>query len=151
KEYARDIHESGKHLLDVINDILDITKAETGTLKVVIEQLSLPKVIEKALNIVAGQAHERKIDIYTDLPARLPKIYADRVRLIQILLNLLSNAIKFTPQGGKVIIRGRAEPGRNGLYYFTLQIEDTGVGMSQAEIAKAFSTFNQADLGLSRK
>jgi len=151
KDYARDINESGKHLLDVINDILDITRAESGSLKITIEQLNLAKIIEKALNIVAGQAHQRKIDIYTDLPPKLPKLYADRVRVIQILLNLLSNAIRFTPEGGKVVIRARAEPGRNGLYYFTLQIEDNGIGMSQAEIAKAFAAFNQSDMGLNRK
>ncbi len=151
KEYSRDIHDSGKHLLDVINDILDITKAESGTLKITIEALNIGKIIEKALNIVAGQAHERKIDIYTDVPEKLPKIYADRVRLIQILLNLLSNAIKFSNEGGEVYVRVRAEPGKNGIHYFTLQVEDKGIGMTPAEISKSFSAFNQSDMGLNRK
>ena len=151
KEYSGDIYESGKHLLDVINDILDITKAETGTLKITIEQLNLARIIEKALNIISGQAHERKIDIYTDLPEKLPKIYADRVRLIQMLLNLLSNAIKFSNEGSHVTIRARVESGKNNIYYFTIEIEDKGIGMSEAEINKAFATFNQSDAGLNRK
>ena len=151
KEYSSDIYDSGKHLLDVINDILDITKAETGTLKITIEQLSLSKIIGKALNIISGHAHERKIDIYTDLPEKLPKIYADRVRLIQILLNLLSNAIKFSAEGGQVTIRARVESGKNGIYYFTIEIEDKGIGMSAADISRAFATFNQSDAGLNRK
>lgn len=150
-EYARDIHDSGRHLLDVINDILDLSKAETGTLSVTIESLNLPKIIEKALHIVAAQAHERKIDIYTDLAEKLPKLFADRVRVMQILLNLLSNAIKFTPEGGKVIIRARAEKVKQQVHYFTLEIEDNGIGMSEADIAKAFQTFNQADAGLNRR
>jgi len=150
-EYAQDIHASGKHLLDVINDILDLTKAETGKLSVVFNSVSLPKIIEKALRIVSGQAHERKIDIYTDLPEKLPKIIADPVRLVQILLNLLSNAIKFTNEGGKIIVRARAEPARQGIHYFTIVVEDNGIGMTEANIRKAFSTFNQADSGLNRK
>jgi signal transduction histidine kinase len=150
-EYAHDIQDSGKHLLDVINDILDLTKAETGKLSVNFSSLSLVKIIEKALRIVAGQAHQRKIDIYTDLPEKLPKIYADPVRLVQILLNLLSNAIKFTDEGGKVTVCARAEQAKQGIYYFIITIEDTGIGMSETQIRKAFSSFNQADAGLNRK
>ncbi|MFZ4541065.1 MAG: ATP-binding protein [Rickettsiales bacterium] len=150
-EYARDIQDSGKHLLDVINDILDLTKAETGKLSVTLAPLNMSKIVEKALRIVAGQAHQRKVDIYTDIPDKLPKIIADPVRLVQILLNLLSNAIKFSHEGGKVTIRARAEAGKQGIHYFTLSVEDEGIGMSESEIQKAFSTFNQADMGLNRK
>ncbi|MDX2094706.1 MAG: HAMP domain-containing sensor histidine kinase [Alphaproteobacteria bacterium] len=150
-EYARDIHDSGRHLLDVINDILDLTKAETGKLTVVFQSLNFAKLLEKALRIVAGQAHQRKIDIYTDLPEKLPKIIADPVRLVQILLNLLSNAIKFSHEGGKIVVRARAESARQGVHYFTITIEDNGIGMSEAAVRKAFSTFNQADAGLNRK
>lgn len=150
-EYARDIHASGRHLLDVINDILDLSRAEAGKLTVKFEALQLPKLIEKALHIVAGQAHTAKIDIYTDLPPKLPQIIADRVRLVQILLNLLSNALKFTPEGGKIIIRVGVETARNGVHFFTIDVEDTGIGMTPEEISKAFQTFNQADAGLNRK
>ncbi len=150
-EYARDINDSGKHLLDVINDILDLSKAETGTLSVVWGSVSLQKIIEKALNIIAGQAHHRKIDIYTDFPEKMPKMIADRVRVMQILLNLLSNAVKFTPEGGKIIIRAFAEAAKNGVHYFTIEVEDTGIGMSQTSMDKAFSSFNQGDAGLNRR
>jgi signal transduction histidine kinase len=150
-EYAHDIHDSGRHLLDVINDILDLTKAETGKLSVTFTSVSLAKVVEKALRIVAGNAHQRKIDIYTDLPAKLPKIIADPVRLVQILLNILSNAIKFSPEGSKIVVRARAEVARQGVHYFTIIVEDKGIGMSEASIRNAFSTFNQADTGLNRK
>ena len=151
KEYAADIHESGRHLLDVINDILDLSKAEAGKLSVTFDSLSLPKIVEKSLHIVAGHAQAKKIDVFTDMPSRLPKIIADRVRLMQILLNLLSNAIKFTPDSGKIVIRARAEAGKNGVYFFTIEVEDTGIGMEEAEITKAFSSFNQSDAGLNRK
>lgn len=150
-EYARDIHDSGRHLLDVINDILDLSKAEAGKLSVKFEALQLPKLIDKALHIVAGQAHTSKIDIYTDLPSKVPQIVADRVRLVQILLNLLSNAIKFTGEGGRIVVRVRVETGKNGVYFFTIEVEDNGIGMSDDEIRKAFQSFNQADAGLNRK
>ena len=150
-EYARDIHDSGRHLLDVINDIIDLSKAEAGKLSVKFEMLQFPKIIDKALHIVAGQAHQAKVDIYTDLPPKLPQIVADRVRLVQILLNLLSNAIKFTAEGGRIIVRVKVEAGKNGVQYFTLEVEDTGIGMSEDEQRKAFQTFNQADAGLNRK
>lgn len=150
-EYAQDIHDSGRHLLDVINDILDLTRAETGKLSVTFSSVSLAKIVEKALRIVAGNAYQRKIDIYTDLPDKLPKIIADPVRLVQILLNLLSNAIKFSPEGSKVTVRARAEAARQGVHYFTIQVEDHGIGMSEETVRKAFSTFNQAEMGLNRK
>ena len=150
-EYARDIQDSGKHLLDVINDILDLTKAEAGKLSVTFSSLNLPKIIEKSMRIVAGNAHQRKVDIYTDFPDKMPKIIADPVRLVQILLNLLSNAVKFSKEGGKVFVRAMAEEARQGIYYFTITVEDQGIGMSDEIIRKVYSSFNQADAGLNRK
>ena len=150
-EYVRDIQASGKHLLDVINDILDLSKAETGKLSVVFTQISLQKVIDKALRIISAQAQERQINIYTDIPERLPKIVADPVRLVQILLNLLSNAIKFSGEGSDVTIRARAEAGRQGVHFFFLTVEDHGIGMTEEHIRKVYSAFTQADAGLNRK
>jgi signal transduction histidine kinase len=150
-EYARDIHDSGKHLLDVINDILDLTRAESGKLSINYASVSLPKLVEKALRIVAGHAYQRKIDIYTDIPEKLPKIVADPVRVVQMLLNVLSNAIKFSHEGGKVIVRASAEKARQGVYYFTVEVQDFGIGMSDEAVRKVFTTFNQADAGLNRK
>lgn len=151
QEYVRDIYDSGVHLLDVINDILDLSKVESGQMSIHLEPVSLPKIIDKALHIIQGEAHERRIDIYTDVPAKLPKLVADRVRIMQILLNLLSNALKFTAQGGKVVIRARAEEARNHIHYFEIEVEDNGFGMNPEQIDKVFISFNQADAGLSRK
>ena len=150
-EYARDIHDSGAHLLEIINDILDLSNAESGKLRMNFELFSIAKIVDKALHIIEGQALERKIDIYTDIPAKLPKIIADRVRMVQILLNLLSNALKCTPEGGKVIVRVSAEAAQNSVHFFDIEVEDNGVGMTSNEIAKAFVTFNQADAGFNRK
>lgn len=150
-EYARDIHDSGRHLLDVINDILDLSHAESGKLAVRFDQVQLPKLIEKAINIVAGEAVKRNITITRDIPEKLPKLIADRVRMVQILLNVLSNAIKFSHPNGVVHIRVRAEEGRGGVTYFTIGIEDNGIGMSPEELAQAFTSFNQGDGGLNRR
>ena len=150
-EYVKDIRDSGRHLLDIINDILDLSKAEAGKLSVKFEILQLSKLVEKALNIIAGQAQDAKVDIYTDIPDGLPKIVADRVRLMQILLNLLSNAVKFTPAGGKAIVRARAEVGKSNVHFFTIEVQDSGIGMTEDEIRNAFVSFNQVDAGLNRK
>lgn len=150
-EYARDIHDSGRHLLDIINDILDLSNAESGKLTVRFEQLQLGKLIEKAMNIVGAQAAERNIQMVQDVPSRLPRLIADRVRMVQILLNDLYNAIKFSQPGGQVLIRVRAEEGRGGVIYFTIDIEDRGIGMTPEEIANAFANFNQGDAGLNRR
>ena len=150
-EYARDINDAGAHLLEVINDILDLSNAESGKLRVNFSQFAIAKIIEKALHIVQGQAMERKVDIYTDIPPKIPKIIADPVRMVQILLNLLSNSLKYTPEGGKIIIRVSAEAGKNNVHFFELEVEDTGGGMTQEEIAKVFVIFNQSDAGFNRK
>jgi signal transduction histidine kinase len=150
-EYSADIHDSGKHLLDMINDILDLSQAESGKLSVKFDQLVLSKVIDKALNIVAAEAQGKNITIRTQIPDKLPKIVADRVRLMQILLNILSNAVKFSETGSEVVLSARAEAGKNGLHFFTLTVEDHGIGMRPEEISKAFTSFNQADAGLNRR
>ncbi len=150
-EYSRDIHDSGRHLLDVINDILDLSHAEAGKLSVRFEQLQLPRLIDKALNIVAGEAAKQGITIIKDIPDKLPKIVADRVRMVQILLNIFSNAIKFSHQNGEVKVRVRAEEGRSGVNYFTIDIEDRGIGMDAEEVAQAFTSFKQSDAGLNRR
>lgn len=151
EEYARDIHDSGVHLMDLINDILDLSRAESGTLSVHLEMVSIQKIIEKALHIIEGQAMERRIDIYTDIQSKLPKIVADKVRLMQIFLNLLSNALKFTKEGGRVVVHVRAESGLNNVQYFDIAIEDNGIGMTRTQLATIFENFNQLDAGLNRK
>ncbi|MFZ4126170.1 MAG: sensor histidine kinase [Rickettsiales bacterium] len=150
-EYAGDIYDSGKHLLEIINDILDLSKAEAGKLSIKHEHFQIEKAIDKAINLIAHRAQQGQVTVYTDIPEKLPRIIADRVRLLQILLNIISNAVKFTREGGHVIVRVRAEEGANHIHYFTIEVADTGIGMTKDEIQQAFQPFQQGDGGLNRK
>ena len=150
-EYARDIHDSGQHLLTIINDVLDLSRAEAGKLSIHHELVALPKVIDRAIHMVAQRASEGGVTITTEIAERMPKFVGDKVRILQILLNLLSNAVKFTDPGGRVTVRARAEEGVNGVFYFLLEVEDTGVGMTPQEVDTVFESFVQADAGLDRK
>lgn len=149
--YSSDIYDSGKHLLEIINDILDLSKAEAGKLKMNFESFVLQKIIEKAINMLAARAEAAGVVLETTVPEKLPKMIGDKVRILQILLNLLSNAVKFTEAGGKVSIRVAAEPGNNYVHYFTIEVEDTGIGMTPEEVTQAFQSFSQIDAGLNRK
>ncbi len=151
-EYSRDINESGVHLLDIINDILDLSKAEAGKLKLSFEEVDVDKAINKCITILSERAMEAKVQIIVDIPENLPKLVVDRLRFIQIVLNILSNAVKFTDEGGKVTIRVMAQTDNAGSTTgFIMEIEDTGIGMAQEDIEKAFQSFGQLDSGLNRK
>ncbi len=150
-EYARDIHDSGQHLLTIINDVLDLSRAEAGKLSIHYELVALPKVIQRAIHMVAQRASEGGVSITTEIAERMPKFVGDKVRILQILLNLLSNAVKFTDPGGRITVRAHAEEGVNGVFYFLLEVEDTGVGMTPQEVDTVFESFVQADAGLDRK
>ncbi|MGD0191584.1 MAG: ATP-binding protein [Rhizomicrobium sp.] len=146
-EYARDIHDSGQHLLEIINDILDLSKLEAGKFELHEIDVSLDPVIDQCLALVRGRAQEGEVVLKTDIPEPLPKIRADRRAVKQILLNLLSNAVKFTPAGGSVTLSGcRTVDGA-----LEIAVTDTGIGMSQSEIRIALQPFGQIDSSLSRK
>ena len=146
-EYAKDINESGAHLLDIINDILDLSKAEAGKLILNYEEIHIGKAINKCLTIVAERAEKGKVTINSEVSKMLPSLVADRLRFIQIVLNILSNAVKFTPEGGNVSVMVRSDE----LGQLVLSVKDTGIGMSQAHIDQAFQSFGQVDSGLNRK
>jgi len=150
-EYARDINESGSHLLDIINDILDLSKAEAGKLALAYEEVHVGKTIQKCITILAERAAKAKIAITTDIPKMLPALAADRLRFIQILLNILSNAIKFTQEGGKAHIAVRTIETGGEVSHFIISMQDTGIGMSAEDVDKAFQSFGQVDSGLNRK
>ncbi len=150
-EYARDINESGTHLLDIINDILDLSKAEAGKLALVYEEVHVGKTVNKCITILSERAAKGKIAISTDVPKMLPPLIADRLRVIQILLNILSNAIKFTQEGGKVHIAAQTRESGGEMSHFVITIQDSGIGMSKGDIDKAFQSFGQVDSGLNRK
>lgn len=150
-DYAKDINESGTHLLDIINDILDLSKAEAGKLSLNFEEVHIGKVVTKCVTILSERAEKGKITVTTDVPRSLPPLVVDRLRLIQIILNVLSNAIKFTDEGGKVHIAVSLEEIEDVITGFLISIADTGIGMSEEHLEKAFQSFGQVDGGLNRR
>lgn len=150
-EYAGDIHESGVHLLEIINDILDLSKAEAGKLTLDFEEFDVVRALGKCMTIISERALEGKVQLIKDFMPDMPYMIADRVRFIQIILNLVSNAVKFTDAGGEVTLAVRSRPLGGNRTQFTFEIRDTGIGMSKQDIAKAMQSFGQIDSGLNRK
>ena len=151
REYGLDIHDSGVHLLDIINDILDLSKAEAGKLKLKLEKVDVGSAIGKCVTILTERAREGEVALRLHMPDTLPQLVADRVRFIQIMLNVMSNAVKFTNPGGSVNVYVELEEVQSGVHYFTFRVTDTGIGMRKADIDTAFQTFGQIDSGLNRR
>jgi len=146
REYLRDIRSSGTHLLDLINDILDLSKAEAGQVDLRESMIAVDELIGGSVALVALRARQAGIEIVTDVAPSLPHLRADERKVRQVLLNLATNAIKFTPPGGRVFLRARLNGG--GL---RLTVEDTGIGMSSTDIPKALSPFGQIDSAHNRR
>jgi signal transduction histidine kinase len=146
KDYAGDIHDSGTHLLAIINDLLDVSAIEAHKMELRIAACDLREVTESAMRLVAPRAQTAGLQLISDV-GDLPPVHADERRLKQVLLNLLSNAIKFTRAGGSVRIDARV--GANG--DMMLRVIDTGIGMDAEGISKALERFGQVDSGLDRK
>jgi PAS domain S-box-containing protein len=144
--YAGDIHESGIHLLGLINDILDYSKAEAGKITLNNQPLDLAVLVDSCLRLVAPRAEETGIAMIANIPEDCPKISADMIRLKQILINLLSNGVKFT-EAGSVTIEAECDR-ETGI---VIRVRDTGIGIAEENIAQAFSLFGQVDSALSRK
>ncbi|MCH7597378.1 MAG: response regulator, partial [Planctomycetes bacterium] len=136
-EYAVDIHNSGAHLLAIINDILDLSKVEAGKFELSEEEVDLREVIAAVGNLVKGRSEEKDITLETIIPDPAPRLYADKRTLKQMLLNLLSNAIKFTPKGGHVTITGSI----GGNNEILLAVSDNGIGMSPETRKRVFEPF----------
>jgi signal transduction histidine kinase len=147
KEYANHIHESGSHLLDIINDLLDLSRIEAGRVNLSESAVDVLEAVATCLRVMADRAEEGKVSVVCQLPDDLPLLWADERMLKQILLNMLSNAVKFTPAGGKVTIAARVEP--DGM--LCLEIADTGIGMADGDIAKAMTPFQQIENPMSRR
>jgi signal transduction histidine kinase len=146
-EYARDILASGRHLLNLINDILDVSKAEAGKIELHDEPVAVADTIASALRLVTPRARENGLTIDTVTAGDDIVVNADALRLKQVILNLLSNSVKFTPAGGRVTVR--SEILRDGR--FMLTVEDTGIGIAEADLAVVLTPFGQVDSKLSRK
>jgi PAS domain S-box-containing protein len=139
RDYLRDIHVSGSHLMSLINDLLDLSKIEAGKLELSFESVAINEAIQECVALMQQQANRERIIIRTSLSSGVPNIVADPRSLRQILLNLLSNAIKFTQAGGQVIVSTAIED--NG--EVVIRIRDTGVGMSEKDIETALKPFRQ--------
>jgi PAS domain S-box-containing protein len=146
REYAGDILGSGKHLLEVINDILDLTKIEAGHLELDEQPVDVESILAACERFVAESARRAGISLKVIAPQDEVALKADPTRLKQILLNLLSNAVKFTPAGSVTLTTGSEADGS-----FIFRVADTGIGMSEENMAKALLPFQQIDNSLARR
>jgi signal transduction histidine kinase len=147
REYAGDIHDSARHLLSLINDILDLSKIERGLLELDEEDLDVPAAVWAVETLVRDRAERGQITLILDCHESLPALHADPRQFKQMLANLLSNAIKFTDPGGKVSVSVACDPARG----YVFAVKDTGIGMAKEDIPLALAPFVQVDRSLSRK
>ncbi|MGD9539128.1 MAG: PAS domain-containing sensor histidine kinase [Alphaproteobacteria bacterium] len=146
-DYAADIHASGKHLLDIISDILEFAKIEAGKLKLNERTINLRAALQACLRVIEPRAREAEVTVEDCLAKDLPRVKADETRLKQIAINLLSNAVKYTPPGGKVTLSASVDP-KAGC---CIAVRDTGIGIAPDDIPRALSAFGQLESHLSRR
>ena len=137
-EYQKDIHESGKHLLSLINDILDLSKIEAGKMELELSNFHLPSAVSNAVTLIRERAHRHGIALGVDIDHRLGEFRGDERKVKQILLNLLSNAVKFTPDGGRVDVSAKLDSAR-----VEIAVKDTGLGIAPEDQASLFEEFKQ--------
>jgi len=147
KEFLGDILRSARHLLQLINDILDLAKVESGRLMFRPEPIDLPALVAEVRDVVRGLAAQRSIDVQVDVDPSVRGVELDPARLKQVLYNYLSNAIKFTHPGGRVIVRARPE----GAARFRIEVEDNGIGLAAADIPRLFVEFQQLDTSTTKR
>ena len=145
RDYLGKILSSSNHLLSLINDILDMSRIESGKIHLEETEVSLSDVLHDLKTIIGGQIHAKQLELYMDaMDVTNEDVYCDKTRLNQVLLNLLSNAVKFTPAGGTVSVRLKQFPGKtkdSGLY--EIRVKDSGIGMSPEFVQKIFSPFER--------
>jgi len=146
QDYARDINESGRHLLQLINDILDVARLDVGRVTLREDRMAPAACIRACLGMVSERAVAGGIELAADLPDDLPFLWADERRVKQVLVNVLGNAVKFTPRGGLVRVAARAES--EGLH---ITVTDNGIGIAAPDIAKVMAPFGQADSSMARR
>lgn len=145
-EYVVDIYNSGVHLLELVNDILDVSAIEAGRLELHQEEVDIASLVSACTRLIRHRANEGEIQLDTIIDDNLPSFYADERRMKQVLLNLLTNAVKFTPKDGKVRLYVKFDANA-----FVFTVSDTGIGMSAVEVEKAMTQFGQVDSTLARK
>jgi signal transduction histidine kinase len=146
REYAQDIYESGRHLLQLINDVLDLSKVEAGKMELRRKVIDLPDLMSRCMRLIKTRAAKAHIRLETSFNPSASSLLADEGRVRQILLNLLANAVKFTPAGGTVTVSTDID--EHGA--IAISVEDTGVGMDASEIQVALERFGQASSSLTR-
>ena len=146
-QYSGYIKQAADHLLALINGILDVTKIQAGSMVIEREAMDIAPVVESCLLIIEAKAKEKDIMVASEIDIDLPQLYADPLRVKQILINLLGNAVKFTPNKGRVGFV--ASPASEG--YVSLSITDNGAGMSVNDIETAMRPFGQVDSGFNKK
>jgi two-component system cell cycle sensor histidine kinase PleC len=143
-EYCSDIRESGQYLLEVINDILDMSKIEAGRIKLELEDIELDRALADALRVVTARAEEKELTVTSKIASDI-HLKADRRALKQIALNLLSNAVKFTPEKGRITVRGRLSRGA-----VVIGIQDSGIGIPRDALQKLGRPFEQVESQLTK-
>ena len=145
RDYLGKILSSSNHLLSLINDILDMSRIESGKIHLEETEVSLSDVLHDLKTIISGQIHAKQLELYMDaMDVTNEDVYCDKTRLNQVLLNLLSNAVKFTPAGGTVSVRLKQFPGAvKGSRLYEIRVKDNGIGMSQEFVQKIFSPFER--------
>ena len=139
KDYAGDINHSGKYLLGLINDILDISRIEAGRAEISEEPVSIVESVAEAVLLSEGNAARKKITITTDFPALLPRLLGDTRGVKQVAINIISNAVKFTPKGGRIVV-GATRQSDGALHFY---VRDNGPGMPPDDVRHALNAFNR--------
>ena len=147
KDFLNDILSSGRHLLQLINDVLDLSKVEAGRMELFPEAFALPQAVDEVCSVIAQMAQKKRIHVQRSLDPALEKVKLDRQKFKQVLFNLLSNAVKFTDEGGHVEVQLQPE----GAASLRLQVRDTGIGIRAEDVSRLFVEFQQIDSSASRR
>jgi signal transduction histidine kinase len=147
RAYVDDIHASGSHLLQIINDILDLSKAEAGKIDLSEDMFDLRDIMRAVDQLTAGHVYAAELTQSADLPDDLPPLRGDERKTKQVLVNLITNAVKFTPAGGRIAITARFDP-EDGL---AITVTDSGIGIAEGDLDRVLKPFEQVDSSLSRQ
>jgi PAS domain S-box-containing protein len=138
RTYVKNVLVSGRHLLQLVNDILDISKVEAGRMDLVYERTPIGSIVDVVRSVITAVAAKKGIELDVELPPALPDVHIDPGRIKQVLYNLIANAIKFTPRGGTVRVSGRADA-----KHLVIMVSDTGVGIAEEDLPRLFREFEQ--------
>jgi PAS domain S-box-containing protein len=150
-KYSNNILNSGRHLLQLINDILDLAKVEAGRVELMRNTFSVAKALSEVQTIVKTLANKKHIHLESEVAADLPSLFADEAKFKQVMYNLLSNAIKFTPDGGKVLVTAAIQSANDGNSSLQIAVTDTGIGIKLKDQERVFKEFEQVDSSYGRQ